>query len=142
MYAGVAINLAGEWNLELWVYFKSPVDEQSMLIQLEGIQDGDFATRKQTQCGVSFDAQPGFLRSNDADLNLFPLGIISPELQETFLTNELRLQIIAGIAQKNWGALYWLRKHGVRISRQYMKTIGRMIWCPAALAAIPFESPE
>ena len=96
--------------------------------------------RHQTQCAVSYDVDTGFLRSNDANLNLFPVGIINPELQETFLTNELRVQVIAGIAQKNWRALYWLRQHGVRISRQYIVAIGRMIWLPAALPAIPFES--
>jgi hypothetical protein len=97
MYEGVTIERAGEWNLELWMYFKSPLDEHGLLMQLEGVQDGDSAMRKQTQHGVSHDAETGFLNSNDADLNLFPVGTISPELQETFLTNELRLQVIAVI---------------------------------------------
>jgi hypothetical protein len=140
MYVGLAIGREGEWKLELWIYFKSPENEQSILIHLAGIQDGDFATRIQTQRGVSYEVDTGFLASNNAYLNIFPVGIISPELQETFLTNDLRLQVIAGIAQKNWRALYWLRQHGVRISRQYMTAIGNMVWLTASLPAVPFET--
>jgi hypothetical protein len=138
MYAGVALS-DREWKLELWVFFKSSVDEHGTLTHLEGIQDEDFATRRQSQRSVSWNADSGFLESNGSNLNLFPVGIISPELQETFLTNELRFQVIAAVAQKDWKVLYWLRQHDVRISRQYTAAIGRMIWLPAVLPAIPFD---
>jgi hypothetical protein len=142
MYSAVTISTKGKWDFELWVRYKSPHQGMDLLSQFEGADSEDLVLKRQTQGTVDWDEDSGFLKLDAQNVNMFPLGTVKPELQEAFLIDGFRHKILDGIGRNDWEALYWLRRHGVRISRQYIEGTGRSVWLPVTLPAIPFKTED
>jgi hypothetical protein len=70
--------------------------------------------------------------------------VVESELNDgrKVVIEKFRNQIVTAIEEKDWVALHWLKRNGVRISRACISNESREVWAEFVLPAVPFEEED